>query len=434
MSPRKIWIILRSEYRRRVRSTAFILTTLLMPFGLLLLMTLPGVIGYFAATQSGTSRVAVADRTGGPVVERLQAQADARYQFEVVDAPADSLRRAVRDGIYDGYLELPAALLDGEGEAAYYVKEGGGVISRTQLSDLVDDAVQQVRLAQVDAPPEVTDILGTSVAFTSRTLTEEGATESNTFLYSAVGYGMAFLIYFVVFFYGQYVMQGVIEEKSSRVVELIVSSARPFELLMGKVLGIGAMGLTQMVVWGAMILGGTAAAGSVAALFVDPSMLDLPEGASQAAVREAVGTQIPSVDPGLVAWFILFFLGGYLLYASLYAAVGSAVEQMQDAQNLLLPLTLPLLIPLMFIFFIIESPNATLSVVLSMVPFFAPILMITRLAITDVALWQPVVAYLLLAGTFVGAIWASARIYRVGILMYGKTPSLRELARWITYS
>jgi ABC-2 type transport system permease protein len=204
--------------------------------------------------------------------------------------------------------------------------------------------------------------------------------------------------------------------------------------MMGKVLGIGAMGLTQMVVWGAMILGGTAAAGSVAALFVDPSMLDLPEGASQAAVREAVGTQIPSVDPGLVAWFILFFLGGYLLYASLYAAVGSAVEQMQDAQNLLLPLTLPLLIPLMFIFFIIESPNATLSVVLSMVPFFAPILMITRLAITDVALWQPVVAYLLLAGTFVGAIWASARIYRVGILMYGKTPSLRELARWITYS
>jgi ABC-2 type transport system permease protein len=203
--------------------------------------------------------------------------------------------------------------------------------------------------------------------------------------------------------------------------------------MMGKVLGIGAMGLTQFIVWGVLVLGGSSVLGSAAALFLDPSMLNLPAGASDEAVRQAVDVSVPTLPVSLFVWFALFFLGGYLLYASLFAAVGSAVEQQQDAQSFVLPLMLPLIIPIVMLFFMLEAPNATFSVVLSMIPLFSPVLMVARIAVADVPFWQVGGSFLLLAGAFVGAIWLSGRIYRIGILMYGKKPSLREIGRWLTY-
>jgi ABC-2 type transport system permease protein len=193
------------------------------------------------------------------------------------------------------------------------------------------------------------------------------------------------------------------------------------------------MGLTQFIVWGVLVLGGSSVLGSVAALFLDPSMLNLPADASDEAVRQAVDVSVPSLSPSLLIWFVLFFLGGYLLYASLFAAAGSAVEQQQDAQSFVLPLTLPLIVPIVMLFFMLETPNATLSVVMSMIPLFSPVLMVARLAVADVPFWQVGGAFLLLVGSFVAAIWLSGRIYRVGVLMYGKKPSLREVGRWLTY-
>jgi ABC-2 type transport system permease protein len=427
----KIWIILRSEYWRRVRTKAFILTTLLLPFGLILLMVAPGAIGYFAS-QSSTTRIAVIDETD-VLFDRMQEASGSPFVLSPTDLPRDSVEAAVRAGTYDGYLVLPKNLLDGGSEATYTSSQGGGLTTRAQLDDLIDEAVQDERLARENAPPEVLSILESNVSLTTRQLTEEGATDDSSIAYMAVGWAMAFLIYMAVLIYGQYVMQGVIEEKNSRVVEIVVSSVRPFELMMGKVLGIGAMGLTQFIVWGVLILGGTSMLGSVAALFLTPSMLNLPDGASEDAVHQAVDVSLPSLSPGLLIWFVLFFLGGYLLYASLFAAVGSAVEQQQDAQSFVVPLTLPLIIPIVTLFFMLEAPNAPFSVVMSMIPFFSPVLMVARLAVASVPFWQVGGAFLLLAGTFVGAIWMSGRIYRVGILMYGKKPSLREVARWLTY-
>jgi ABC-2 type transport system permease protein len=169
------------------------------------------------------------------------------------------------------------------------------------------------------------------------------------------------------------------------------------------------------------------------ALLFSPSDLGVAPDASQQALLEAAGVSVPTIPVDLVVWFILFFLGGFLLYAALFAAVGSAVEQQQDAQNLLLPVISPLILPILFLIFIIESPNATVSVVMSMIPLFSPILMVLRAAITSVPVWEIATAFLLLVGSFVGVIWAAGRIYRVGILSYGKTPSLRELATWVTY-
>jgi ABC-2 type transport system permease protein len=223
------------------------------------------------------------------------------------------------------------------------------------------------------------------------------------------------------------------EEKQSRVLEIIVSSVRPFELLMGKVLGIGAMGLLQMGAWAGILLLLTMSAGGIISLFLNPADFNLPVGAGQEELLAAADFALPSFQPSLFIWFLLFFFGGYLLYASLFAAVGSTVEHQQDAQALMLPLTALIIIPILFITVIVESPNTTLSVVLSLIPFFSPILMIVRIAVTAVPFWQVLASFLLLCGTFVGAVWVSSRIYRVGILMYGKRPTIKDLVRWFAY-
>ncbi|MEF8816061.1 MAG: ABC transporter permease [Salinibacter sp.] len=432
MSLSKIWLILRSEFWRRVRSKAFVLATLLVPFGAILVLAAPALFGYLAE-QTDDRTVAVMDETGR-LADSLVAASGERLTFRPVDLSTDSVRSAVRRGQYDGYLRLPASLLDGTGEATYYSMEGGGLSLRSDLDSRVNRVLRRHRLETAGASADVLSIVDSDVALATRKLSEgSGTTDDSTLAYTAIGYVMALVIYFAVFFYGQYVMQGVIEEKSSRVVEVIVSSVRPFELLMGKVLGIGAMGLAQMVTWAALAAGGMAVVGPVLALFFAPSDLGASPGASPDAMREAAGISVPTIPLDLVVWFILFFVGGFLLYASLFAAVGSAVEQQQDAQNLLLPVMTPLILPILFLVFIIESPNATVSVVTSIIPFFSPILMVLRMAITTVPLWEIVTAFVLLVGTFVGMIWVAGRIYRVGILSYGKTPSLREIARWATY-
>ena len=432
MSLHKIWLILRSEFWRRVRSKAFVLATLLVPFGAVLLFAAPALFGYLAE-QTDERTVAVVDETGR-LADSLAAASGDRITFRPVTVSPDSARAAVRAGQYDGYLSLPASLLEGTGEATYYSVEGGGLTLRSELSGQINRVVRRQRLETAGASADVLSIVDSDVNLATRKLSEEGGTTADSSLaYTAIGYVMAFVIYFAVFFYGQYVMQGVIEEKSSRVVEIIVSSVRPFELLMGKVLGIGAMGLAQMVTWAALATGGMAAIGPLLALFFAPADLGATPGASPDAMREAAGISVPTIPLDLVVWFILFFVGGFLLYASLFAAVGSAVEQQQDAQNLLLPVMTPLILPILFLVFIIESPNATASVVMSIIPLFSPILMVLRAAITTVPFWEIATAFVLLVATFVGMIWVAGRIYRVGILSYGKTPSLREIARWATY-
>ena len=431
MSLYKIWLILRSEFGRRVRSTAFLLATLLVPVGFVVLGTAPALFGYLAGETTDRT-VAVVDQTD-QLADSLVATGDDQVTFRRVDVPEDSARAAVRAGDYDGYLLLPAALLEGTGEATYYSTDGGGLSLRTQLDRAVNRVVRSRRLAAAGASASVRSIVETDVSLASRTLSEEGSTADSSFAYTAIGYLMTLAIYFAVLFYGQFVMQGVIQEKSNRVVEVIVSSVRPFELLMGKVLGIGAMGLVQMVTWLVLAAGGSAAVGPLLVLFFDPADLGVSSGASAAAMTEAAGVSIPTIPFDLVVWFLLFFLGGFLLYAGLFAAVGSTVEQQQDAQSLLSPVMMPLILPILFLIYVIEAPNAAASVVLSMVPFFSPILMVLRIAVTTVPFWEIALAFGLLVLTFVGTIWLAGRIYRVGILSYGKTPSVREIARWITY-
>ena len=297
----------------------------------------------------------------------------------------------------------------------------------------MDRAVQRQRLAEQNASPELLAIIEAEVPMETVKLTEEGEEADQALAFSAVGFLMGFIIYLATFVYGGTVMHSVMEEKTSRVVEVMASSVRPFHLLMGKLLGVGAMGLLQMMLWLVLIIGGVLALGAGATLFLNPADFNLPADASNQQLLNAADLTLPTIAPEVIIWFLLFFLGGYFLYASLFAAIGSAVEQQQDAQSLMMPLTFLVIIPIMCIWVVIESPNSMLSTVLTMIPFFSPILMVVRVAVAEVPFWEVLLSYALLVATFVGAVWLSGRVYRVGILMYGKKPSFGELLRWVRY-
>jgi len=429
---KKILLILQSEFWRRARSTAFILATLLVPVFLVIISILPTVLVYLGEQQSDQQTIAVVDETQRLLTPLQEEAADGtRYQFVDADAPSDSLRQRVLRGDLDAYLSLPAGLLNGDGTPSYFSTESGGMTGQARLENLIERTVRNVRLAERNVPDEVQRIMNADLDIVGHTITEEG-TEQQSIFSGLLSLMMALAVYMAVFVYGQYVMQGVIEEKSNRVVEIVVSSVKPFELLMGKVLGIGSLGLMQMIVWVVLAGAGLTFGGTIIALFVDPADLGVAPDASSEAIMQAAGVTLPTIPVSVVVWFILFFLGGYLLYASLFAAVGSAVEQQQDAQNLLYVILLPLIIPIVASTYVLQLPNSMISAVLSYVPFFSPVLMPVRMSATTVPTWEVLISYALLIAGFLVMIWIASRIYRVGIFMYGKAASLSELARWAT--
>ena len=428
----KILLILQSEFWRRARSTAFVVATLLVPVFLIGISVLPTLLIYVGESQGDVETIAVVDETE-MLLSALQEEAAEgnSFAFTRADAPTDSLRARTLRGELDAYLLLPATILEGEGTPEYFSGESGGISGPIRLENLVERTVRNVRLSERNVPSEVRAIMDANLNLKASTITEEG-TESQSALSGFLGLMMALTVYLAVFVYGQYVMQGVIEEKSNRVVEVVVSSVKPFELLMGKVLGIGSLGLVQMIIWVTLAGAGLTFGGTLVALFIDPADLGIAPDASSEAVMDAAGITLPTVPIDVVVWFILFFIGGYLLYASLFAAVGSAVEQQQDAQNLLYVVLVPLMVPIIAAGYIMEVPNGMIAKVLSYVPFFSPVLMPVRMTATNVPVWEVVLAFALLVVGFLVMIWIASRIYRIGIFMYGKAASFSEIARWAT--
>jgi ABC-2 type transport system permease protein len=430
---RRTWVVAKNEFLKRVVTRWFVVTTLLGPIALIAIFAVIGIMTA-QSMESGTKTIAVLDGTGR-LAAALAAESDEQSVFIPVTVPEDSARQAVLDGRYTGYLIIPDSALSGLGQASYYSMEGGlGSMLNRRLENTIDRVIERHRLAEAQVSPEVLEILASGLDFRSVKLTAEGKDAGDAGMYAAVGFVMGFLIYMAMLIYGSVVMQGVIEEKLSRVVEVIVSSVRPFELLLGKVLGIGAMGLVQMVVWAGLIMGGTLGSGFLISLFVSPTDLGLTASASDEEMLAAMNFTVPTIGVEVFVWFVLFFLVGYLLYASLFSAIGSAVEQQQDAQGLMLPIMLPIIVSIMFMQGVVENPGSTLAVVLSFIPFTSPISMVVRVAVSEVPLWEVLLSFVLLVGAFLGSIWISARIYRIGILMYGKKANLKDLARWIRYA
>ncbi len=423
----KTLLIAKSEYLRRVRSKWFILATLLVPVLGVASLVVP-ILAFSNSDEALT--VAVVDETGR--LAALLAEAlPAGTTAEVTDAPLDTLRAQILAGDLDGALVLPRSLLAdsvaAEGGAVYYTK--GGIDAGSDVRRAVREAVRRARAEAAGASPVAIAAFESDVPVERVTVSEDGDGGDDAIGRFLLANFLSLLIYLSILIYGMLVMRGVIEEKSNRIVEVIASSVRPFELMMGKVLGIGAVGLTQLFGWALLMFGVSFAAGPLLlALAPEVPAGQLPPEADIPFDPEMIAGML---SPGLLIAFVLFFFGGYLLYSSLFAAVGSAVDQESDAQSLQAPIILPIMLPVLFLSVVANDPDSALSIGLSLFPLTSPILMVVRMAVTDVPVWQVALSLVLLAGAFVGVIALAARIYRVGILMYGKKATFADLWRWV---
>ena len=413
----RLLAIVRREYLERVRSRAFLIGTLLGPLLMAGFTIGPSVL--MAKQRGKPLRVAVLDASGTLRAGVEKALSERRIAGEprfVVEPPGEgalevvraSLTAAVLSGRIDGYLHLPPDAL-ARGAAEYYGKNVSNVMDLGLLDKTVEDALTSFRLSGAGLPEaRVQEVMRRLELKTIRiSQTGEREDEGGSFLLSMI---LLMTLYTTVAMWGGALMNSVIEEKTSRVVEVMLSSISASRLFAGKLLGVGAVGLTQLLVW----------AGFMAGL----SLL----GAQAAAVS---GMKLPEIPLLVLVLFVVFFLLGYFLYGALYAAVGASVNSQQEAHSLAFPILMPLILAVMFFPMVLSSPDSKLSTVLSLVPFWTPLLMFLRVSALMPPAWQVGLSIALTLATTFALNWAAARIYRVGILMYGKRPTLSEILKWI---
>ena len=429
MNVRQIGLVLKREYITRLKSKAFILTTILIPLGMVSIIAISIAITVWETPSEHT--IGIVDRTD-VLYPRLVNLNEERYT-DMSSYSLDSLRAMVVSEEIDGYILFDEENIDTDQNAELVYSGSGGIQLLTTLEDDVREAIRQERLDRANVSDEVKEIYERRAGLNTRKLTKEGVeTEDNLGLLTGIGVLMGVIIFGIVLGYGGLITRSVVEEKTSRIIEIITSSVRPIELLFGKITGVGALAVTQVAIWIAAGIGLSALAAPIAALFVEPQNLDslgMPEQAEQPI--DPAMFQLPSIDSSVIVLFFVFLILGFLIYSSMFAAIGSAADSETDTQQFMVPVMLPIMIAYFLLFKVMEAPDTNLAVISSLIPFFSPILMVTRIAITDVPVWQTGLAILFMIGTFLGTIWLSGKIYSVGILSYGKSASFRELLKWI---
>jgi len=417
----RIFAVMRREYLAHVRTKAFWISTLLVPVFMGGMMVIPA---WLAARGGGEFKIAVLDETGrffDPMASQVaqdlgQDTAALKVDLVRVDPGPDpqATRERIKDEVqaqtYDGLLIIPSTL-PAAGQPEYIAPNVAAFRLLSVLEKSVNSVIIADRLTSAGLDPSQVGKLTRRVdlkTFKLGAKGEETRDQGQSFILS---YFFVLIIYMTVLMYGMYVMRGVLEEKSSHIVEVIIATVRPFELMLGKILGIGAVGLTQMVLWAALGL-----------------------ALSTPAILTAMGLggmQLPQIPVTLLVFFVIYFVLGYLLFGTLYAGVGAAFDTEQDAQNFQSVITVFLIIPLVLIMQIVNQPDGTVAVVLSLVPFFTPILMFLRMTLTQVPVVQLAASVVLMAATILGMAWVVGKVYRVGILAHGAKPKLKDLARWV---
>ena len=428
MDINKILLVLKREYLTRVKTKSFVLSTLLTPLAFILMM---GIIVYVSISDTEvTKTVGVVDETG-LLFGNLKEQNPTRY-YDVSDLSTDSIRSNVLNGEIDGYIVLNEMNINNMKEPTLIYGGSGGISFIRSVESDIRGVLREEKLARSNISDEVRSIFETRYTIDSMKLTEEGEKQDNAKFGAIFGFILGLLIFVGVFGYGAVLMRGVIEEKTNRIVEVIASSVKPIELMVGKLFGICALAVTQFGIWIVSYIGLSIAAAPIAAIFLDAKTIHLPPEALEATASfDPSKLEAFVVDPILFIYFLVFFIIGFLIYAGIFAAIGAAVDSEQDTQQFMFPVMAPIMIGYFFNLRIIENPDSTIAVIGSMFPLTAPINMISRIAATEVPFIQIVASLFLMILTFVGLMWLAAKIYRVGILMYGKKPSYKELAKWI---
>ena len=413
----QVWVVVRREYVERVRTKGFIIATLAVPLMMMGLMA----FSIFMGVQSNQSEreMALVDYTGvlgDSVAASLEGVGYAIEIAEPSEAGVTELDQRLEDDEIAAYLILDDVTVS-QGAFVYRSKDGPGRLFRALSERIVAEAALSARLAGVEDPAGLRQLLGGGELEFEALREEDEASGIDEGVSIITGFAGAMLLYLSMLIYGSYVFRSVMDEKTNRVVEVVISSIRPWQLMLGKILGVGAMGLTQLGIWVAF----------VAAL----ALAGLPLAASRFSMENI--DQLLSVLPGvgILGLFLLYFLLGYFLYSALFAAVGAMCSREEEAQQAQFPLILLLGVPLMLQLSTINSRGFEWLNWVGLFPFFSPILIFPRAAAGTVPGWMTALSLVLMAAAIVCTAWVAGRIYRTGILMQGKRPTFKELVRWV---
>lgn len=430
----KTLLIIQREYLSRVKKRSFLIMTFLVP---LLIIGMYALV--FALTMKGGDNIPTVEviDASGIFKHALKDKKSVKFQLSR-QSLSEAKQRVIEDE--DAFiLYIPQNISSG-GNIELFSQKKPGLSVISSIEDQLNDMMRIKMLEDAGIDAVTLDKIKPELSVVSKELTLEGEKDSSSGAAMAVGFAAAILIYMSLFIYGIQVMRGIIEEKTSRIIEVVISSVKPFQLMMGKIIGIGLVGLTQFMLW--IVLSTSLMAVASKVLFKDKMEMpksELPMAQQNSPVtNEGPGAGIlkavQTVEWGyILPVFMTFFLGGYMLYSALFAAVGSAVDSDTETQQFMLPITLPLLFTYIMSFsFVVNNPDSSLSFWLSIIPFTSPIAMMVRLPF-GVPNWQLALSIFLLIGGFIFTTWIASRIYRVGILMYGKKVSFKELGKWFLY-
>lgn len=420
----KFWTIFKREYLSRVKTKGFLIGTILTPLFMIAVTLGPGFLIQIKAEK--VRHYAVIDLSQmvyDDFVAAMNNDDKELYTFQKIETSESELEnqkkllaRQVNENKLDGYFLIPKDILDSN-QAEFYSKNVSNFTTNVSFENAISRIVTNYRLKQSNFDPELIKKLTKRVNLKTFKVEKGGKEKEDKGLSFIITFILLFFMYMALIMYGVFVMRSVYEEKQSRVVEMIVSSCKPFQMMAGKILGIGAVGLTQYAIWAFAAGLITLYASSIIAIF--------------ASVSEQIS--IPTVPISVLVYFIIFFILGYLLFATLYAMVGSMVNSDQDAQQFQFPVMIFIIAAFFFSFFIIRNPDATAAKWLSFFPLFSPITMFTRISVQTPPFSEILISIILLILAIIFFIWLAAKIFRVGILMYGKRPTLKEIWTWLRY-
>jgi ABC-2 type transport system permease protein len=437
----KIWLIIQREYTTRVKNKRFLLVTFLMP---LLIIALVFGSAYLSVSGTEHRKIAVIDPNGF-IKSSLKNTNQIQFEFpEKVDTSNYNSKG------YTDILILPK--FDSSAKTNYILKskKSMGLMLQNSISEKINNAIEDQMLQKAGISQNILDSIHKASQYAELKAYEDkgsASKESNAGLAMGIGYASGFLIYITLFIYGTMVMRGVMEEKTNRIAEVIISSVKPFELMLGKIIGIGAVGLTQFALWIILITSLTSVGMSFLPDDLQNQVTALQQNngqmgqagmmqASESAMRiyNMQHTIATANWPLIIGCFIFYFLGGYLFYSALFAAVGSVVnEDPQDAQSLMFPITMPIIFSYLITNMVTQNPNTPLAFWASIIPFSSPMVMMARIAYgvpNAVSYWELALSMALLIGGFLFTTWLSGKIYRTGILMYGKKVNWKTMFKW----
>ena len=438
---RNIALIVMREFKERVYKKSFIITTLLMPLLLALVSVAPTLIMIYA--KGDTKSISVIDNSG-IIAERLESNDDVQF----VTIPNGDLQEELKKSLESdnfGVLYIGEDVVNNPNNIQLYTNSSSSMLIEESITDQIEEIIESERLKEYNISDlkQILDTIEVNISLSTFRNDKEEQTASSSAASSLIGIILGFVLYFFLVIYGSIVMQSIIEEKSSRVLEVLVSTVRPFDMMMGKILGVAAVAATQIIVWGVLIM-------AISALLVPAVMPDdilasveAVKGGADVMAMASSGVNVEMVTAlasitntgyiaKIVGLLLVFMIGGFLLYAAMYAAVGASVDNAQDAQQLTTPITIPIILAFIILTMVMNDPNSPLVVWCSMIPFTSPIVMMGRIP-SGIPTWEIALSIALLYGTFILMVWIAGKIYRVGIFMHGKKPTFKDLYKWFKY-